>query len=37
VDVFGGKSQLIVYNHMWFPGEQWSGSEDVAALYGPDP
>src|SRR6266581_2364735 len=22
-DVFGGKSQLIVYNHMWFPGEQW--------------
>jgi predicted dithiol-disulfide oxidoreductase (DUF899 family) len=20
--VFGGKSQLIVYNHMWFPGEQ---------------
>src|SRR5258707_5178153 len=23
VDVFGGTSQLIVYNHMWFPGEQW--------------
>src|SRR5215472_16877381 len=23
VDVFGGKSQLIVYSHMWFPGEQW--------------
>src|SRR3984957_14314373 len=22
-DVFGGKSQLIVYNHMWFAGEQW--------------
>src|SRR5215831_14330824 len=22
-DVFGGKSQLIVYNHMWFPDEQW--------------
>src|SRR5437764_2660930 len=22
-DIFGGKSQLIVYNHMWFPGEQW--------------
>ena len=21
-DLFGGKSQLIVYNHMWFPGEQ---------------
>ena len=23
VDVFEGKSQLIVYNHMWFPGEEW--------------
>jgi hypothetical protein len=23
VDVFGGKSQLIVYNHIWFPGEPW--------------
>ena len=23
VDVFDGKSQLIVYNHMWFPGEEW--------------
>jgi predicted dithiol-disulfide oxidoreductase (DUF899 family) len=22
-DMFGGASQLIVYNHMWFPGEQW--------------
>jgi len=22
-DVFGGKSQLIVYHHMWFPGERW--------------
>ncbi|HEY5223533.1 MAG TPA: DUF899 family protein [Microbacteriaceae bacterium] len=22
-DMFEGKSQLIVYNHMWFPGEQW--------------
>src|SRR5215472_9620136 len=22
-DVFGGKSQLIDYNHMWFPDEQW--------------
>src|ERR1700741_5572703 len=22
-DVFDGKSQLVVYNHMWFPGEQW--------------
>jgi predicted dithiol-disulfide oxidoreductase (DUF899 family) len=23
VDVFEGKTQLIVYNHMWFPGETW--------------
>src|SRR3954466_800414 len=23
VDIFGGKPQLIVYNHMWFPGETW--------------
>ncbi|WP_024799595.1 DUF899 family protein [Nocardia sp. BMG51109] len=23
VDLFDGKSQLIVYNHMWFPGEKW--------------
>ncbi|MFJ1457443.1 DUF899 family protein [Nocardia wallacei] len=22
-DVFDGRSQLIVYNHMWFPGEKW--------------
>lgn len=22
-DIFEGKSQLIVYNHMWFPGETW--------------
>src|SRR6195952_3827174 len=22
-DVFDGKSQLIVYSHMWFPGEEW--------------
>jgi predicted dithiol-disulfide oxidoreductase (DUF899 family) len=22
-DVFAGTSQLIVYNHMWFLGEQW--------------
>ena len=22
-DVFDGKPQLIVYNHMWFPGEEW--------------
>ena len=23
VDVFEGRSQLIVYNHMWFDGEEW--------------
>jgi len=23
VDVFEGARQLIVYNHMWFPGEEW--------------
>src|SRR3954452_9334440 len=23
VDVFAGKPQLIVYHHMWFPGEEW--------------
>lgn len=23
VDVFDGRRQLIVYNHMWFPGETW--------------
>ena len=23
VDVFDGRRQLIVYNHMWFPGEEW--------------
>ncbi|MFQ6142091.1 DUF899 domain-containing protein [Streptomyces seoulensis] len=23
VDVFDGKRQLIVYHHMWFPGEEW--------------
>jgi predicted dithiol-disulfide oxidoreductase (DUF899 family) len=22
-DIFDGASQLIVYNHMWFPGEKW--------------
>ena len=22
-DIFRGKSQLIVYNHMWFPDEEW--------------
>jgi predicted dithiol-disulfide oxidoreductase (DUF899 family) len=23
VDIFGDKQQLIVYNHMWFEGEEW--------------
>jgi predicted dithiol-disulfide oxidoreductase (DUF899 family) len=23
VDVFDGRSQLIVYNHMWSPGDEW--------------
>ncbi|GAA5202619.1 DUF899 domain-containing protein [Microbacterium jejuense] len=23
VDVFEGRSQLITYHHMWFPGKQW--------------
>ncbi len=22
-DIFQGRSQLVVYNHMWFPGERW--------------
>ena len=22
-EIFDGKPQLIVYNHMWFPGEEW--------------
>ncbi|WP_168703108.1 DUF899 domain-containing protein [Gordonia paraffinivorans] len=26
VDVFDGRSQLIVYNHMWFPGKKWQCS-----------
>lgn len=26
VDVFDGKDQLIVYHHMWFPGEEWQCS-----------
>jgi predicted dithiol-disulfide oxidoreductase (DUF899 family) len=26
VDVFDGKRQLIVYHHMWFPGEEWQCS-----------
>ncbi|WP_067824186.1 DUF899 domain-containing protein [Nocardia inohanensis] len=25
-EIFDGKPQLIVYNHMWFPGEQWQCS-----------
>ena len=23
LDIFDGRRQLIVYNHMWFPGETW--------------
>ncbi len=23
MDLFEGRQQLIVYNHMWFPGEEW--------------
>jgi predicted dithiol-disulfide oxidoreductase (DUF899 family) len=26
VDVFEGQRQLIVYHHMWFPGEEWQCS-----------
>ncbi|WP_199548961.1 DUF899 family protein, partial [Streptomyces sp. N35] len=26
VDLFEGRSQLIVYNHMWFPGKKWQCS-----------
>lgn len=26
VDIFAGKRQLIVYNHMWFPNEEWQCS-----------
>ena len=26
VDIFEGKRQLIVYSHMWFPGEEWQCS-----------
>lgn len=22
-DIFDGRNQLIVYHHMWFPGEKW--------------
>lgn len=25
-DIFDGKTQLIVYNHMWFPGKEWQCS-----------
>jgi predicted dithiol-disulfide oxidoreductase (DUF899 family) len=34
-DVFGGRSQLIVYNHMWFPGEQWQcpGCEQLSHTF----
>ena len=34
-DVFEGKHQLIVYNHMWFPGETWqcSGCTGLTSQY----
>jgi len=28
-DVFEGKRQLIVDNHMWFPGETWQGGFQI--------
>lgn len=35
VDVFDGKRQLIVYNHMWFPDEEWqcSGSTGFTSQF----
>lgn len=35
VDVFEGKRQLIVYNHMWFAGEEWqcSGCTGLTSQY----
>ena len=34
-EVFEGKHQLIVYNHMWFPGETWqcSGCTGLTSQY----
>ena len=34
-DAFEGKHQLIVYNHMWFPGETWqcSGCTGLTSQY----
>ena len=35
VDVFEGRRQLIVYSHMWFPGETWqcSGCTGLTSQY----
>jgi len=35
VDIFEGKQQLIVYNHMWFPDEEWqcSGCTGLTSQY----
>jgi predicted dithiol-disulfide oxidoreductase (DUF899 family) len=35
-DVFDGKSQLIVYNHMWFPGEKWQCPGCTDSPFGSD-
>ncbi|NGN63126.1 DUF899 domain-containing protein [Streptomyces sp. A7024] len=34
-EVFGGRSQLIVYNHMWFPDKEWQcgGCTSLTAQY----
>ncbi|HVX44066.1 MAG TPA: DUF899 family protein [Mycobacteriales bacterium] len=34
-EIFGGRSQLIVYNHMWFAGEEWqcSGCTGLTSQY----
>lgn len=37
VDLFRGMSQLIVYHHMWFPGEQWQcGGAPASPRNSPD-
>src|SRR5919107_3685710 len=39
VDLFEGKRQLIVYNHMWFPDEEWQcgGGARVPPPFSPPP
>ena len=38
VDVFDGKAQLIVYHHMWDPGQEWQcpGCTGYTAQWGSD-